>query len=349
MRNKWNQVLNKSSDNTLFLSWERMAPGVKYLEQGSTLKILCATDGEEILGIAPLKKSNHFFKGHLIYSVIESLNFRAPGILLAKRKAECLNMFLTHLYGQKDWDFLYFNDVPETFSIVDLLRKNSHSIPDLEVREGDVSPYLTIPGSLDELFRGLHVKFRKNLLRSMRKLEREHGKVALKDYYELGSLEEMMQNSFNMHEKRWISRGEPGIFGKKWKRDMFMYEAKLFSEINCLILRFLVVNDKPIAVFYGFEYEKVLYYLMSGLDPAYASCSPSNLLVLKTLERCIEENIRELNFFGGYTSYKLDWCKRYRRNFTFRFVNRKLSSRALNLEMRIARKLDFNRLLAKII
>lgn len=188
MRSEWNQVLNESSDNTLFLSWERMAPAVKYLEQGSTLKILCATDGEEILGIAPLRKSGRFFKGHFIYNVIESLNFRSPGILLAKRKAECLNAFLTYLYGQKDWEFLYFNDVPETFSIVDLLRKNSHSIPDLEVKEGDVSPYLTIPGSMDELFRGLPFSFRKNLRKSMRKLGREHGEVAVKDYYELGRL-----------------------------------------------------------------------------------------------------------------------------------------------------------------
>jgi CelD/BcsL family acetyltransferase involved in cellulose biosynthesis len=258
-------------------------------------------------------------------------------------------MFLTYLYGQKDWDFLYFNDVPETFSIVDLLKKSSHSIPDFEIKEGDVSPYLTIPGSLDELFNGLTFNFRKNLRKSMRKLEREHGKVELKDYYELGSLEEMMQIFFDLHQKRWISMGEPGAFKTKWNRDMFLYEAKLFEEINCLRLRFLVVNDMPIAVFYGFEHEQVLYSLLGGLDPAYATYSPSDLLKLKTLERCIEENIKELNLFGGYTRSKFRWCKTYRRNFTFRFVNRKPYSRALNLEMRVARKLDVNKILARFI
>jgi len=349
MRSEWNQVLDGISDNTLFLSWERMTPGVKYLGQGSTLKILCATDGEEILGIAPLRKSGRFFNGHLMYNVIESLNFRALGVLLAKRKAECLNMFLTHLYGQKDWDFLYLNNVPETFSIVELLKKSSHSIPDLEVKEGEVSPYLTIPDSLDELFRGLTSNFRRNLRKRLRKLERKHGKVALKDHYELGSLEETMQIFFDIHQKRWMSRGELGAFKTKRNRDMFLYEARLFSEINCLRLRFLVVNDKPIAVFYGFEHKQVLYSMLSGFDPAYASYSPSNLLVLKTLERCIKEGIKELNFFGGYTSHKFNWCKTYRRNFTFRFVNRKLYSRALNLGMLVTRRLGINGLLARII
>ena len=261
MRSEWNKFLNRIRDNTLFLSWERIAPSVKYLRQGSTLKILCAIEDEEILGIAPLRKTSRFFNGQPIYSVLESLSDRAFGVLLAKRKAECLSMFLTHLYDQKDWDFLYFNNVPETFSIVDLLEKNSYSIPDFEAKEEDVSPYLTIPDSLDELFKGLSTKFRKNLRNSMRKLEREHGKVALKDHYELGSLEETMQFFFDIHQKRWISRGEPGAFKTKRNRDMFLYEAKLFSEINYLRLRFLMVNDKPISVFYGFEHDQVLYYL----------------------------------------------------------------------------------------
>ena len=335
MRNEWNTLLKRTNDNTLFLSWERMAPGIKYLNPGSKLSILYATDGKEILGIAPLRKSNRCFNGHSICSTIEVISLRAPGILLSKRKAECLNKFLTYLYDQKDWDFLYFNEVPETFSAVYLLRKSAQSIPDMEVIEGDVSPHLTIPGSLDEFYRGLTRSYRKHLRRQMRRIEGEHGRIELKDYYELGSLEEMMQVFFNIHQKRWISKGGPGVFKTKRNRDMFLYEAQLFSEINCLRLRFLMVNDKPIAVFYGFEHDQVLYYLLSGFDPAYASYSPGNLLELKTIEKCVEEGIKELNFFGGYTRHKFRWCNEYRRNFTFRFVNRKFRSRTLNLGMHL--------------
>ena len=158
-----------------------------------------------------------------------------------------------------------------------------------------------------------------------------------------------MQIFFDMHQKRWASKGEPGAFKTKRNRNIFLYEARLFSEINCLRLRFLVVNDKPISVFYGFEHNRVLYVMLSGFDPAYGSYSPFNLLVLKILERCIEEGTKELNFFGGYTSYKFRWCKTYRRNFTFRFVNRKLYSRALNLGIQIARKGNINILLANIL
>lgn len=349
MRSNWNKALDRTSDNTFFLSWERMAPGVKFLKQGSTIKILCAIEGEEILGIAPLMKSTRSLKGRPVYRVIESLNYRALGILLTKRKAECLSSFFTHLYNQRDWDFLYFNDVPETFSVVNLLEKNTDFYPHFEVKEGDVSPYLPITGSMDELLRGLGKKFRHNLLRCNRKLEREKGKVELKDYRELGTLEEGMQTLFDLHQKRWISKGEPGAFKFIRNRDMFLYEAKLFSETNRLMLRFLMVNGKPIAALYGFEHDRVLHGMMSGFDAAYASYSPGNLVILKTLQSCVENGIKELNFFGGFTTYKFNWCKHYRRNFTYRFVNSKLSSRALDIEVRIARRLDPKKLLSSII
>jgi hypothetical protein len=349
MRNEWNRVLDETEDNTFFLSWERLAPGVKYLGQGKKLKILCATDGEKILGIAPLRKSARSINGHLIYNVIESLNSRALGVLLSKRKPECLKLFISHLYDQKDWDFLYLNDIPETFSIVDLLKRRVHHLSDFEVIEGDVSPYLLIPDSMDELFKGLSANFRRNLRKRLRKLQREHGKVELKDYHEIGSLKKAMEIFFDLHQKRWTSRGEPGAFKTKQNRDMFLYEAQLFSEINCLRLRFLTATNEPIAASYGFEHEQVLYSMLSGFNPVYASYSPSNLLVLKTIERCIEEGINELNFFGGYVSHKFNWCKEYRRNFSFRFVNQKMSSRILNLGMRIARRLELNKGLKTII
>lgn len=331
------------------MSWERVAPAVKYLKQGSSIKLLCATEGGKVCGIAPLRKSSRSFKGRSIYTVIESLSDRAFGILLAERKAECLNKFLTHLYEQKDWDFLYFNEVPETFSVVDLLKNNSSSIPHLEVKEAEVSPYLTIPASLDDFFGSLTAKFRKNLRNSMRRLEREHGKIELKNYSELGSIEKMMEIFFDLHQRRWVVKEGYGMFNIKRNRDMFLYEAKLFSEIKCLRLDFLLVNDKPISAMYGFENNRVIHSLLTGFDPNYASYSPNNLHHFLVLERCIRDKLKEFNFFGGFISHKFNWCHTFRRNYTFRFVNNTLRSNALNLGVHFVKSPEIYNLLPKII
>ena len=158
-----------------------------------------------------------------------------------------------------------------------------------------------------------------------------------------------MQKCFELHQKRWESRRQPGVFKTKRLRDIFLTEAKLFSEIGCLRLRFLLAGHRPISVFYGYEHNQTLYYLLSGFDPTYASFGPNNLQVLKTLEECVKEEIKELNFFSGYTSYKFRWCKNYRRNYSFKFVNNKFHSKALSLAARIARQKNISYKVSKIL
>jgi hypothetical protein len=55
MKNYWDQTLDKSLENNIFLTWEKMAPSVNYLPNNSSLKILCATEGNELVGIAPFR------------------------------------------------------------------------------------------------------------------------------------------------------------------------------------------------------------------------------------------------------------------------------------------------------
>lgn len=325
-----------------------MAPAVRNLEKGNQLKIICIKDREEIIGIAPLKKRSCQINGIVAYTVIETISERAPGILLKKRKAECLNTLMAHLYAEKDWDFLYFKDIPETFSIVNLLRKNSSKI-DFEMAEEDVSPYLIIPDSLDALYANISPSFRHNLRNDLRRLEKNHGKITFKEYHELGSLEEMMNKFFEIHQKRWVKKGQSGVFKTKRHRDIFFSEAKYFSEINRLRLYFLLVNDKPISVFYGYEHNHALYYLLGGFDPDYAAYGPHNLQLLKILEKCIENKIKELNFFAGYTPPKFRWCKSFRRNYSFKFVNNSVHSKALSLANRITRQKNIRDKLSKIL
>jgi CelD/BcsL family acetyltransferase involved in cellulose biosynthesis len=328
LRQEWNRLVDGITDNTLFLCWERMAPAVTHLEKESALKLICIKDGGEILGLVPLKKLCRSVGGGVGYTVIETISERTPGILLKDRKSDCLEKLMAYLYGQKDWDFLYFRNVPETFSVVNLLQ---HSTYDFNMIEEDVSPYIQIPDSMPALYEYFSASWRYYLRRNLRKLEQAYGKIELKDYFELGSLEEMMGKCFELHQARWESKGQPGVFYSKRHRDIFLHEAKLFSEIDCLKLRFLLAGGKPISVFYGYEHNRTLYYLLSGFDPNYESFGPSNLEVLKTLERCIEDGVEELNFFSGFTSYKFKWCKNFRRNYTFKFVNNKVYSRALTL------------------
>lgn len=330
LRHSWNKVLRESEDNTVFLTWEKMASSVLNFDENKTLNVLCATQNDKLVGIAPLRKSRRSINGLLKYTVIEPLaegNTDYSGLVLAKHEAECLQFFLTHLFDQNDWDLMYLSQVPQNSHLFNLLAKHRCSLPEFTLEEGAICPYLTLPFSKQGLMKSLSSNFRRNLKKRMRKLEKDYGKVELKEYRELGSLDTTMQIFFDLHQKRWGSKGEKGTFKNLAVRDTFLTKAKLFAEKDWLRLYFLTVNDKPIAAKYCFKYKQKLYGSLSGFDPSYSSYGVGNVLMLKVLERCIDQGIREYDFMQGDELYKFDWTNKYRQNWNIIFVNKKPTSK----------------------
>lgn len=352
LRSEWNNLLKGSRDDAIFLTWEKMAPVVKYLEPNKSVKILCATNGNKILGIAPLKKSCRTFNGHFSYTVIEPLAYGKTdytGIIFTEQKTECLRLFLTYLFNQKDWDFIYFYDVPETSTLLDLLRKNNSRFSNFTIKEGVICPYLSLPSSMEELLNGLSYNFRKNLKRLMRKLKREQGRVEFKEYYELGSLEETIQVLFDLHQQRWEARGYPGAFNTQISRDLYLDSARLFEEKGWFGLYFLTADDKPIAATSTLVYHQKTYGNIIGFNPKYSAYGVGNLIIMKILERCVEKKIKEFDFSQGDQSYKFKWTRKYRRNFTVKFVNNKPTSKLIRLGIYALERMKMKSQLGKLL
>jgi CelD/BcsL family acetyltransferase involved in cellulose biosynthesis len=352
LRRDWNKVLERSRDDTVFLTWENMATSVKYLEKEKKLRILYVTTDNRIVAIAPFKKSHYTFNGYFGYGVIEPLTFGNSdytGLILAEKETQCLRLFLTYLFDQNDWDFIYLYDVPETSVIFDLLTKDRCALPKFEIKEGRICPYITIPDSMDNLIQGLSTKFRKNLRRSMKNLEKDYGKVELKRYDELGSLRDAMKIFFDLHQKRWVSKGKPGVFDTQNVRDMSLNSAKLFAEKDWLALYFLTVNDKPVATQYCLEYKQKMHYGLGGFDSAYSSYSVGNLITMKVIEKCIEKKIKEYDFMKGGEPYKFGWTRTYRRNLNARMVNKKFASNLFDFTIRTVKQTKADKILGKFL
>ena len=340
MRTRWNQTLDKSKENNIFLTWEKMAPSVDQLDKKSSIKILCATDGIELVGIAPFRKTRRSLKANFGYSFIEPLtngNTDYAGIIMSNQETGCIYQFLQYLYNQKDWDFMLLPDLPQTSQTLELLKHTSKDFPKFDIEKGIICPYIEIPDSEEKLLSSLNPKFRKNLQRRLRKLEKEQGNVELKHYYELGSLEEAMEIFFRLHQKRWIQKGESGVFGEQKAREITMQTMKFFAEKNWLRLHFLTVNNKPVSVSVDLEYGGKMYGHLAGFDPAYSKYSVGNILLLKILNQCVKKRLSEYDFMQGDESYKFDWTNNYRQSMNMFCVNKKLSSIMIYLGLKASK------------
>ena len=140
-----------------------------------------------------------------------------------------------------------------------------------------------------------------------------------------------MQLFFDLHQNRWKSKDESGAFSSHKLRNIFMDRARLFVEKDWLGLYFLTVNGKPIAVNYALKYNKKLSCCLTGFDTEYSHYSASNLLLIKIIEKCINQGFTEYDFMKGEESYKSTWTKKYKTNFSLKLVNKRLSSQLISL------------------
>lgn len=356
LQHRWNEVLERSKDNNPYLTWEYLYTYWKHFGKDRKLRILCIEDKNKIIGIAPLRQSRLGFVGPFGYDVIEPLGYRGlmpegadyTGFILMERKAECLQIILSHLVENNAWDFIYLFNVPETSVISDLVTRVPQVVPlKFETEKGAVCPYIQVPNSIDNFMETLGFKFRKNLRRNMRKLEDNFKKVELKKYDEVGSVEETMKLFFKLHQKRCEYRGLPGVFAKQEICNFYTDVARLFADKGWLALYFLTVDSEPVAAHYCFEYNNKMYFALSGFDPTYSKYSVGNIIQLKIIEKCIEKRLEEYDFLKGGEAYKFNWTAKYRRNLRITFVNKKFTSNLYDLGLRTIKKLRINQLLEK--
>ena len=72
-------------------------------------------------------------------------------------------------------------------------------------------------------------------------------------------------------------------------------------------------------------------------------------MILKVLELCVENKIREFDFMQGEEPYKFRWTNNYRRNFNIRFVNNKPKSRLIQFGAETLPRIGMSIFLEKIL
>jgi len=351
LRNTWNEVLRRSMDDSPFLTWEHIAVSVSDLKKNQKLRILYITCSGKIIAIAPLRQSFHH-AGGIKYSVVEPLDYDTAtdynGIILAENEIACLSLFLSYFYRHKDWDFLCINDVPETSSIANILIKNSNLFPKFKIDKGAACPYFKFPDSMDNFLKGLGRNYRKNFARRLRNLSKDHGNVELREYDEIFTLEQGMQIFFDLHQKRWVSLGQKGAFHSTEIRRIFLERAEFFAEKGWFGLYFLTADGKPIAAKYCLKYNNKIYGCLSGFDPSFSQYSVGKTLLMKVVERGIQQGFNEYDFMKGEEVYKFKLADGFRRNLKITFTNSKFSSQLLAIAISAEKTRKIGLLMGKL-
>ena len=67
------------------------------------------------------------------------------------------------------------------------------------------------------------------------------------------------------------------------------------------------VNERIVAVFYGFAHQGTVYYYLSGYDPALEKLSIGNIIVAHAIESAVRDGATTFDFLRGAEEYKYAW------------------------------------------
>jgi peptidoglycan/xylan/chitin deacetylase (PgdA/CDA1 family) len=112
---------------------------------------------------------------------------------------------------------------------------------------------------------------------------------------------------FDLHTRRWLQDGKPGVFGWDRKREFYTHLSGLLLERGWLRFSWLKWKGQVLACQYGFIYSRAYSQLQEGYEPAAEHWNPGVGLRAWTIREFIQTGLREYDFLGGVARHKTDW------------------------------------------
>ncbi len=313
LRPCWNDLLQRSSASTIFLTWEWLSAWWNAYGAGHEMCIVAAYDDDNVLkGLAPLFRATVQRFGR----PYKTLHFIGDGsndseyldfIVDLDSTIEVRPLFDRYLADCMAEDtVVLLNEIPSTSPTVSNLR-SKYQLQSHIWKEAD-APCATVslPCEWEAYLGGLKPRFRTKIRSALRQFE-DRKEVQFGYCATQEQLDSLLPVLFALHTRRWAADSKPGVFGWKEKREFYQNMSSLLLERGWLRFSWLKWNDTVIACQYGFAYDNKYFHLQEGYEPASEHWSAGIALRAWSIRECIREGINEYDFLGGIGRHKRDW------------------------------------------
>jgi len=167
------------------------------------------------------------------------------------------------------------------------------------VEDQEACPILALGGQLGS------THFQKKLRYYRRQLERT-GEVRI-ETPTADTLDDLLTTLFDLHAARWKKRDLPGVLSDDATQQFHRDAARRMLKAGMLRMYATRIDDRVAAVFYGFALNGIVYYYLSGYDPALEKLSIGTLLVAHAVEQAVRDGATTFDFLRGAEEYKYAW------------------------------------------
>lgn len=308
-RESWDRLLHANPASSIFQTPEWLAAWWKAFYGDSELLGLVFADAEgRTLGIAPLYREHSSFFGCRLTTLrmvgagsgdSDALDFiTSPG-----HEDVCADAFVAWLRQRDDWDLCALETLPQTSLVARRVSTRLHEA------EWSVDTTLTpnfvvdLPATWPQYLNSLEPSFRPLLTRYPKRLQSRYN-VRFVRCQCVEDLKIHLETLFNLHQMRWIGRGEPGAFANPDRRDFYFEMAAAFLQRGWLEFWLLELDGEIVGTQFCFLYNETVSLLQEGFHPKYASEKIGYALRAHVLQEMIRGGAKRYDFLGGNDPYK---------------------------------------------
>lgn len=345
LEKEWNALLAASPMNAPFLRHEWFRIWWKAFGEGKQLAILAVrAESGALAAIAPLMEARVFRAGipcRIWTALCNDHSCRFDFIVadLPERERAAVFDALTGFLSARRprIHLLELQDLPaDSSTLIHLKAAAGRAGRRMGLRPSLETPILPITGPWESYFESVSGNLRRNLRRRRRQLE-EQGKVSLTCVTGaagtggLDRLNESLEEGFKIEAMAWKGSAGTAIRENAAWAGFYLAWARAAAERGWLRLYFLNLNDRPIAFYYTVVYDRTIYYLKLGYDPAYARYSPGILLHQEILSSAFQEGLTALDYLGPRMAWKEEWTSQILPHVWLYFFERGAVPRAIYL------------------
>ena len=297
----WDRLVAGSRLRSPFLTWTWQREWTRAFAAARRLEIRRVEDAEgQLVALLPLHEVEPGVLGLLGGAdVSDYLDL----IALAGREEEAwMALLQSRVAEPTTWDL---HAVPGTSPTVLALPQIAAACGlSASVTVEERCPVLVLPSSWDAYLASLNGKHRHELLRKMRRLEREAPEARAACASHASEVENRLGDFFDLHRR---SRSGKARFMDARMEAFLRRVTASFVERGAARLWFLDTASGPIASFITIEWDDTVGLYNSGFRPDRATLSPGVVLLAHLIRDAIERGKRRFDFLRGEERYKYEF------------------------------------------
>jgi CelD/BcsL family acetyltransferase involved in cellulose biosynthesis len=325
MRDDWSELVAACGNPSPYITPEFLIPWMRSLDQGWECRVLVARQGKRTVGLAPL--FDRLIRRFAISCVIRSFPLRGTtppfDIIVGEPADDIVRAILQYLCRSGGWDILWLHGISHssaTLPYIGVIASEFNLSCHIEISEHSLM--VPIRGSWDAFLASHSKKFRQNIRRAWRALEQLGTPRIIT--YPGSSLTVSVATGFilDVIQRSWKGyQGENDVHGQT-----ILECAREFDRRNWLSLRFLMLDETPIAYLFVIEYRNNAFAYHTAYDLEYQRASPGLFLIQDAVCCAFEKGLGVFDF-GGSTDFLKRWTDYEQPITEFRFAKASFTSR----------------------